>query len=130
MPVYEFKCDPCNSRVDRLLPMEHGVQSCPSCDTEMKKMVTMPAFTPGHWGDSKGWFDRGLGMHINNFAHRDRVMKQKGLRPAVASELTENRQDMVQDHTRHEKNVSTFKAEMDKTGSFRTAVAKTFPHKQ
>ena len=49
MPVYEFKCDPCNSRVDRLLPMQHGVQSCPTCDTEMKKMVTMPAFTPGHW---------------------------------------------------------------------------------
>ena len=69
-------------------------------------------------------------MHINNFAHRDRVMKQKGLRPAVASELTENRQDMVQDHARLEKNVSTFKAALDKPGSFRSAVAKTFPHKQ
>lgn len=42
MPIYDFKCDRCGEVEERLLPTQHGEQSCKSCGGSMEQLVSAP----------------------------------------------------------------------------------------
>jgi putative FmdB family regulatory protein len=43
MPIYEFKCTPCNAIFERLLPIDTKNQDCPICGKECSKIISVPA---------------------------------------------------------------------------------------
>jgi hypothetical protein len=38
-----------------------------------------PARIASHWGDSASYFDRGLGVVVENASHKARILKERGL---------------------------------------------------
>jgi len=58
---------------------------------------------------------------------RDRIMKEKNLRPVSQTELLDSQNATHDDHLQHEKEVATFSAAMTKTGDVTEAIAQTFP---
>lgn len=76
MPVYEYQCDACGLRFDRLrkLSESDAPQACVECGTLARKMVTAAAFTfnhpasqtrgtaPPNTGTSDDWnYDKAIG---------------------------------------------------------------------
>ena len=102
-------------------------QVCEICDGELDRQVSLWANTPARWGDSHGYFDRGLGMYIENSMHREQVMKEKNLRPVSQRELDDHQQAVYNDDQEHEKKVATFQRVKKQTGSFAKAAAAITP---
>ncbi len=90
-------------------------------------MVSVFANTPARWGDSHGYFDRGLGCYVANSMERDRIMKERNLRPVSQTELLDNANAVSDEHDQHEKDIATFNAALEKTGDMAEAAAITFP---
>lgn len=40
MPIYNFKCERCETTTSDLLPMNHGDISCPNCGNTMIKLFS------------------------------------------------------------------------------------------
>ena len=128
MPIYDYRCQPCNRDVQVFCDFEErDGQRCGKCDSSLDQMVSVFASTPARWGDSHGYFDRGLGCHVANSMERERIMKERNLRPVSQQELDDAQQSSGDDHARHEREVATFSSALKETGDFATAAARTFP---
>lgn len=128
MPIYDYICKSCSKPQQLICDFDEADnQVCEICENPMDRQVSLWAHTPARWGDSHGYFDRGLGMYIENSVHREKVMKEKGLRPVSEKELDDHQQAIHNDTVIHEKKVSTFNDTMKKTGSFAEA-AKAITH--
>ena len=78
MPVYDFRCKACGHTDEYVKSFnDDEVPDCDICDTSMTQLVSLWAKTPGRWGDTNGYFDRGLGCYVKNFSHRDKLMKER-----------------------------------------------------
>lgn len=128
MPIYDYSCAPCSRRVQIWCEIsEIDEQTCEICQEPLQKMVSVFAKTPNRWGDSNGYFDRGLGCYVANSMERERIMKEKNLRPVSEEELDDHQQEMYNDKKDHEKKVQTFQHAIKKTGSFAKAAAAITP---
>jgi len=80
MPMYEYKCKACERRMQDLYKVSEApyVLEC-MCGGVAERVVSLIARTANQWGDSHGYFDRGLGTYVENAQHRDRIMKKRGL---------------------------------------------------
>ena len=128
MPIYDYRCKPCNLDVPIICDFDEvDDQVCEVCEGELDRQISLWAFTPNRWGDTNGYFDRGLGMYIENSMHREKVMKEKNLRPVSQKELDDHQQAVYNDDREHEKKVATFQRVKKKTGSFAKAAAAITP---
>ena len=122
MPIYDYYCKPCDKPQQIICDWEEAdEQICEVCDQEVERQISLWANTPARWGDSHGYFDRGLGMYIENSMHREKVMKEKGLRPVTQKELDDEQQEVYNETLQHEKQVETFNRVKKQTGSFAEA---------
>lgn len=128
MPIYDYHCQPCKLDIQVFCDVEDREgQRCENCKKFLSQMVSVFANTPARWGDSHGYFDRGLGCYVANSMERDRIMKEKNLRPVSQTELLDSQNATHDEHLQHEKEVATFSAAMTKTGDVTEAIAQTFP---
>ena len=128
MPIYDYHCQPCKLDIQVFCDIEEREgQRCEKCKRFLSQMVSVFANTPARWGDSHGYFDRGLGCYVANSMERDRIMKEKNLRPVSQTELLDSQNATHDEHAQHEKDVSTFNAALEKTGDLSEAAAITFP---
>ena len=88
MPLFDYFCGK-HVHEALFLPKEEipNQIQCPECGQLALKQLSMPASTPGRWGDQtgkygvNGFFDRGLGARYHTSMERDAIMDAKGLAP-------------------------------------------------
>ena len=68
-----------------------------------------------------GYFDKALGSYIESATHKDRILKERNLRPVSDNELEASMSDQVSDALEHEKTLTTFQKVMSETQSFAAA---------
>lgn len=85
MPIYEFECDECGYRFDRLQKLsDPDPQSCPECGKHVHRCVTAPAFRLA----GSGWYEtdfKKAGDKKRNLADRGDHAAQKTAEPAKDS---------------------------------------------
>lgn len=129
MPVYEYGCTKCNLVTEQL--HKHAERpaeiECP-CGYEAKLLVSAPARTAWAWGDTKwdGYHDRGLNITLRDQKHRERVMKQRGLREVQEGEVEREIARVTREKEEHDRQVSTFTKVHSETGSTALACEKAF----
>jgi hypothetical protein len=109
---------------------------CPQCGQLALKQLSMPASTPGRWGDQTGkygvdgFYDRGLGARYQTSMQREAIMEKKGL--VSTGDFDKHFvEDTLQRQTAYQKqqdaNIARYKANMKKfDGDKSRAVAETF----
>ncbi len=132
MPLYTRECMRCQVRFDVLKKMSKRDDPvpCKTCKGETSRGVELIASTPSGWGDSRwsGRFDKGLGITLRDKAHRDRVMKERGLVEDTVTDQRKRLDHAVKDANEHERTMTRFKSELTKADGDRgLAVANTFP---
>ena len=128
MPIYDYRCKPCDLDVQIICDFDEADdQVCEVCEAPLNRQLSLWAHTPARWGDSHGYFDRGLGMYIENSMHREKVMKEKNLRPVSQRELDDHQQAVYNEDREHKKTVETFQRVKEQTGSFAKAAAAITP---
>jgi len=127
MPIYDYDCKHCNIYLEIFCEIEEAdSQICERCSRPLSKRISVFANTPRRWGDSHGYFDRGLGCYVANSMERERIMKEKGLRPVTQEELDDVQHQENVDHLKHKKDVETFSEKFKETKSFAQAASHTF----
>ena len=128
MPIYDYLYKPCDYYQQIMCDFDEvDDQACAICEGELDRQISLWANTPARWGDSHGYFDRGLGMYIENSMHREKVMKEKNLRPVSQRELDDHQQAVHNEDKDHKKTLETFKRVKKQTGSFAKAAAAITP---
>ena len=127
MPVYDFKCTNCDAKAEVWRSFDDESKETCECGGEMKQCITLWAYTPGRWGASTGYFDRGLGTYVENYVHRDKLMKEKGLVPTTQQEQMDHQHAVHEEHKQHQKDVEKFTEVYKKTNSSAEAAAAAFP---
>lgn len=132
--MYEFLCDDGHWTEWLCKVAERpDVVVCEECGSPSWRQLSLCSKTPGKWGDSASYFSPSLGCEVRNSAHRDKILKQRGL---VAESdmpkgfIDDKIQKQVDETAQHEKNVSSFKDNLKKhNGNKGLAFADTFPAK-
>jgi len=137
MPLFDYQCE--DGHVEERLfqggeDVPAGVD-CLHCGKPALRLLSMPSFTPGRWGDQtgkygvNGHYDKGLGARYQTSAQRDRIMEKKGLvhasdtpRHFIEDKMEAEKKDSVE----HSKTMSTYKSNLKKYGDRGVASAKTF----
>ncbi|MBD3404119.1 zinc ribbon domain-containing protein [candidate division GN15 bacterium] len=53
MPIFEYQCEDCGYKFERLVPRADSTAACPSCQSERtKKLLSMFASSSGNSGSS------------------------------------------------------------------------------
>ena len=127
MPLYDYECNDCEHSEEFFMDFYDESPQCSKCGATMYQKISLWANTPGRWGDSHGYFDRGLGTYVNNFAHRDKLMKEKGVQPVSNQDMEEYSHDVYAENKQHHKDVTTYTDTLKKTNSHAEAAAAAFP---
>ena len=106
MPFFTYKCSDCNCKFDYLhfykwaekdllkdkppAIIDCDCDNCQTCTGKAKQQISLFARTPSQWGNDTAYFDRGLGLTIENEPHRQRIMKERGLRNVDKTEVEES----------------------------------------
>tara|TARA_R100000664_G_scaffold3143_6_gene7306 strand:+ start:2062 stop:2532 length:471 start_codon:yes stop_codon:yes gene_type:complete len=137
MPLFDYFCGE-HVHEALFLPKEEVPDSieCPQCGRTAIKQLSIPASTPGRWGDQTGkygvdgFYDRGLGARYQTSMQREAIMEKKGLVSTgdFDKHLVE---DTLQRQSAHQKqqdaNIARYKANMKKfEGDKGRAIAETF----
>lgn len=137
MPLFDYFCGE-HVHEALFLPKEEVPDSidCPQCGKLALKQLSMPANTPGRWGDQTGkygvdgFFDRGLGARYQTSMQREAIMEAKGL--VSTNDFDKHHvEDTLQKQVAHEKqadaNLARYKSNLKKfEGDKSRAVAETF----
>lgn len=137
MPLFDYFC---GEHVHEALffPKEEVPNSidCPQCGKLAVKQLSMPAVTPGRWGDQTGkygvdgFFDRGLGARYHTSMERDAIMDEKGLAPLSSFDkhfAEDAMEKTIAENNRQDENIRRYKANLKKfEGDKAKAVGETF----
>ncbi len=76
MPIYEYHCDKCNQRFERLQRLSDPLLTvCPQCGGSVHKMFSVPALQ-----------FKGPGFYTTDYAHRPSGSVASEKKPAAPSE--------------------------------------------
>lgn len=130
MPVYTYYCNTCKISDDHFGSFEDLMACRPKCDrcgSDMARHIGVFAKTAGKWGDSLGYFDRGLGQYISSPDQRERIMEERGLVEVSKAQLDEVQHREYTEHIQHQQQVSLFQDTMKATNNNITqSIDKTF----
>jgi putative FmdB family regulatory protein len=76
MPMFEFVCDSCGKRDDRIIPHAKIEEQKCECGEKMRRVFSPYLFQ----FDFRPGFDVGLGEYIATKKQRDNLVAEKGLR--------------------------------------------------
>ena len=137
MPLFDYFCGK-HVHEALFLPKEeipNHIQ-CPECGQLALKQLSMPASTPGRWGDQtgkygvNGFFDRGLGARYHTSMERDAIMDAKGLAPLSSFDkhhVEDTMEKTITENKRQYANIARYKANLKKfNGDKSMAVGETF----
>jgi|TARA_R110000751_G_scaffold8840_2_gene34358 hypothetical protein len=137
MPLFDYFCGE-HVHEALFLPKEEVPDSikCPECDNDSYKQISIPAHTPGRWGDQtgkygvNGFFDRGLGARYQTSMQREALMDKKGL-VSTGDFDKHHVEDTLQRQCAHQKqqdlNIARYKNNVKKfEGDKGRAIAETF----
>jgi len=82
--MLDYKCPECGWMDEELFfshETPHDAVKCPDCGGRAPRLMPVIADTKSMWGDSHGYYDRGLGTYITGTKHKDRVCRERGLVP-------------------------------------------------
>jgi len=139
MPIYEFRCNECNDVWDKMLSISQRKepQTCPTCSTQMKRLISAPAKTAtlwhGNWSEglSSNLYSKALGQRVSSRRQEEEIMRSKGFIPE--SDLGDGYLDKVasdrqQAAVEQDKINDEYKANLKKfNGDKIKAVEETFP---
>lgn len=88
MPLYEFQCKECKTKHEKLLKISDRDlfiknNSC-ECGGDLTNCISLPAFTPGLYGDqtgkygANGYYSKSLGAYVDNKKVEEKLMKDRG----------------------------------------------------
>tara|TARA_Y100001963_G_C6738920_1_gene427878 strand:- start:540 stop:1010 length:471 start_codon:yes stop_codon:yes gene_type:complete len=137
MPLFDYFCGE-HVHEALFLPKEEVPDSieCPQCGQLAIKQLSIPANTPGRWGDQTGkygvdgFYDRGLGARYQTSMQREAIMEKKGL--VSTGDFDKHYvEDTLQRQSAHQKqqdaNISRYKSNMKKfEGDKGRALTETF----
>jgi hypothetical protein len=129
MPLYEYRCgaghyvEDLRSYSARLDPFV-----C-HCGRGSTITVSLPARMSYSWGDTRwdGFYDRALGVTYRDRAHREQVMRERGLRNLEDGEVEAEQRRLSAEADTHDENMKTYQRVLDDTGSNAIAMKQTFP---
>lgn len=132
MPLYDAECATCGAVTEYLRPYTRRADTppCGACGASTAPKVSLPAFTPSGWGDSKwaGRHDKGLGVTLRDKAHRDRIMRERGLVEDTKYDQQNRLDKSVSAHGDHERTVRKYEQNLREAGGDKgLAIANTFP---
>ena len=59
MPIYEYLCQGCDERFQKLMKISQAAPACPSCsDEDVKKQISLGSFVL----KGSGWYKDGYGL--------------------------------------------------------------------
>ena len=61
MPIYEYECCSCAHQFQKLMKLSDPAPSCPKCDSEPKKKISVGSFLL----KGSGWYRDGYGLKTN-----------------------------------------------------------------
>ena len=137
MPMFDYFCGE-HVYEALFLPKEDvpAQIKCPECGKLALKQMSMPANTPGRWGDQTGkygvdgFFDRGLGARYHTSMERDAIMDAKGLAPLSSFDkhhVEDTMEKTITENKRQDANIARYKANLKKfNGDKSMAVGETF----
>jgi putative FmdB family regulatory protein len=130
MPIYEYRCAD-GHRSEKLRKFENrkDAAACARCGAPASLAVAAPARTAWAWGDTQwnGFHDRGLNVTLRDKAHRESIMKQRGLRQVEDGEIEREISRATSEKDNHEAQVAKFQRVLADTGSTAKAMIETFP---
>ena len=128
MPVFAYRCRGCGARDEQLLDEPADELPC-DCGASLYRVLVQTFSRHGSWsGTYSGYYDRGLGMYIEDYHHREKVMKDKGLRPAPDLRADDEQIDkLVSDKLAHEAQARTFHNKLNQTSSIAEAARAITP---
>jgi len=94
---------------------------CTHCQSPSKHTAMKLRPIPLNGVKDSGYFDKALGCYIESASHKDRILKERNLRPVSDGELEKSMSDQVSDALEHEKTLTTFQKVMSETQSFAAA---------
>ena len=113
----------------------HSIK-CPQCGELALKQMSMPANTPGRWGDQtgkygvNGFFDRGLGATYHTSMERESIMDAKGLTSVSDFDkhhIEDAMEKTIAANNQQDANIARYKANIKKfNGDKSMAVGETF----
>ena len=113
----------------------HSIK-CPQCGKPAIKQLSMPANTPGRWGDQTGkygvdgFYDRGLGARYQTSMQREAIMEKKGLVSTGDFDkhfVEETLQRQSEHKNQQDKNLARYKANLKKfDGDKSRSIGETF----
>ena len=130
MPIYLYRCPSCGTEDELLEEYENLPSSLAcTCGEYLLRVVVNSFGRHGSWsGIFSGYFDRGLGMYIEDYHHREKVMAEKGLRPAPDLKADDERIDeLVSKKLEHEKQTAHFQSTLETSGSMAKALEAITP---
>jgi putative FmdB family regulatory protein len=88
LPIYVFQCKSCETVHEKLLKMSDRdtfvVNNSCECGGDLKNIISLPAFTPGLYGDqtgkygASGYYSKSLGGYVDNKRVEEKLMKDRG----------------------------------------------------
>ncbi len=89
MPIYCYRCKECKNVIERIHSYkareEFKVKNiCSLCEGDFESVTTMPAKTPGLWGDqggtygANGYFSKSLGRHVTSKHEEEKIANKMG----------------------------------------------------
>ena len=137
MPLFDYFCGE-HVHEALFMPKEevpHSIK-CPKCGETSVKQLSMPANTPGRWGDQTGkygvdgFYDRGLGARYQTSMQREAIMDAKGLASASDFDkdiVEDSMQRQMEYQNQQDKNLARYKANLKKfDGDKSRAIGETF----
>lgn len=99
MPMYDYLCPKCGDECEKLAPVsQRQNQKCAQCG-ETLDQIHKPQ---RHYKPFNPYFDIGLGVEVQDKAHRAKVMRQNGLdfRDHISKGDLSKRNDKIADQKR------------------------------
>ena len=101
MPVYEFRCDECETLFEQVSRVEaRAVVSCPKCGALPPIVIQWFSTPPNVMPDMPEYFDRGMGkgVHIRGRKHRREEMRKRGLTEAGDESELKKTKELLAEH--------------------------------
>ena len=123
LSLHEFKCNSCEHVFEEIV--DHGLgQSvdddfeCPKCNA--CDCAWRPSAQIDRWSEQFPYYDRGLGVMLQNKAHRKQICKERGLTP-VDGDFDEEKlfSDQTKKRDREEKEYNDYVDRLDNAPEFK-----------
>lgn len=135
MPIYIYKCKSCKNIIEKIHSYkareEFKVKNiCSLCEGDFESVTTMPAKTPGLWGDqtgtygANGFFSPSLGRHVTSKHEEEKIANKLGYvnYNDVEAEVERKVSAKIEEDAHFDKLNDAYQARVKKDGTYGAAI--------